>query len=417
MAGGQVLSALAVIASIHVLTGYLAPADYGLMMLMVGTASILAGLAMRSIGDGILVNYSRFRAADEGATFRKAVAGLSVRIVAGVAAATLAGGFLVASIFGLGRSAPLLVAAFLAVEAARFFELMLFTAARRQRAAAFVHVGDAWLRLALSWAALVLFQADAHTAIAGGVAGSLVLLVMVRVAMHPVGLSAPAAGDAARVASIQAETLRLFLGLTPARFLAGAADIGARYAVAAVLGLAAAGIYSACHGLVRRPFGMVNSIGDWTLRPVLAQAVAAQDTARAIRLRLRWLSAIGLVCLAGAALFFLLRRPLVDLLMGERYADAADILPIMAAGIGIFTIANVFNSILIVDGRTKAVFLGNLAGAVSGLGATVVLSWLHGLPGAAMGVVVGSAALAAVAGGAYCAGTRESSARSPAETR
>lgn len=406
VAAGQVLSAVAVIASIRVLTEFLAPAEYGLMALILATASTIVGLAIGVVGEGILVNYSRFERAYGAAAFRKASAEFSLLIYGITIAVILSVGFILASVTEVDWRIPLLVVGILTFDSLRYFELMLFTAARRQRAAAIVHVSDAWLRLVASWLALILFHADAYTALAGNLAGSAIVLVIIRLALHPIGLGGPATEGAQRKSEIQAEFRRLFPILLPAKLLGNIFEIGSRYVVVFVLGLGAAGIYSACNGLARRPFGMLNSISDWTMKPILAQTLAEHDGARAARIRLYWSVAIAVLSFIGVSLIYLLREPIVALLLGDGYEAAVDIMPIMAIGVGIFTAANVLNSIMIVEGKPRAALHSNLAKTVVGLGATLLLSWLYGLEGAAWGLVAGFVAFGAIAFGNYWVETR-----------
>ncbi|MDH4980683.1 lipopolysaccharide biosynthesis protein [Hyphomicrobium sp. D-2] len=387
---GQVLSALAILASLKLWAVYLSPSEVGTMGLVIGLASILSGIASGPLTQSILVSYAGYAREGQGSTFRAVGWKLMARVTSIVVTTVLIIGVPLALMLQLPVFVPVLVAGLFAADAWRGFEISLLAAARRQKLVGIIQCADAWLRFAFLWLALLMIPATAYTAIGGNLAGAAVLVLIVRLTVKLEAQSdTNATTTASEAASISNRLVSLSKPLFPAALLANVTEMLNRYLIAATIGLAPAGLFVISYGLVKRPYGLLNAVTDWTMRPMMAKAIAENNSAEVRQARRIWLAAGGGFALLGVALFFLLREPIVHVILSPEYASTAHLLPWLALAIALFNIANIFGGFSLTMGDTRAVLINNAVGAVTGAVLTVVLSLQFGLLGAAWGLLGG----------------------------
>lgn len=376
---GQLFSLIAVLASFKLWAVYLDPEEVGLMGLIVGFASALVGIAIGPFTQTIVVTYATYALEGRKHEFRDAGSRIIVKISLLVLAITLCVGFPLVHFLKLQGIAPLLIAGLFATDAWRAFEISLFAAARRQRQVAILHCGDAWFRLAFLWLSLASFAPTAYTAIFGTLVGAIVFIVLVRLLTQP---EAYPGRRAEETDLITQRLVSLAKPLFPAMVFANITSVLNRYLIAATIGLGPAGLFVVAYGLVRRPYGLLNSVTDWTMRPALASAIAERDAAKAALARRLWLAVGGGFAILGVLLFYMLKGPVVHILLSSEYVEASDLLSGTAIALALFNIANIFNGFSLTAGDSRSVLISNAVGALSGGALTFILCLLYGLPGA-----------------------------------
>ncbi|MGB3831165.1 MAG: polysaccharide biosynthesis C-terminal domain-containing protein [Mesorhizobium sp.] len=385
---GQVLVAAATLASLKVWAVFLLPVDVGLLGLVVGFASILVGVLVGPITQATLISYASIP--DEKLpSFRSVASGMVLRQCIIAVMLILAGGVPTAYIIGIPLSMPLLAAGIVIIDGRRAYQISLLSARRRQRQAALVYGGDACFRFIGLWLAMYVLAPSAETALVGTLAGAAVFLIVSTLVLRREGLSLlPSRRTDADISTREAIS-RLARPLFPSAVLASTTEMFSRYLIAATVGVAAAGIFIISYGLVKRPYGLLNGVTDFTMRPIMAKAVAEGDRERIAHAKLVWLAVGGGLSIVGVVLFYFLKDVVVYVLLSEKYADAADLLPLLALGVALFNIANIFSGFALSAGNSRAVLISNFAGATVGTVLTVLLCLRFGLQGAAWALVIG----------------------------
>lgn len=386
---GQILAALAVLASLKVWSEYLRPAEVGLMGLIVGAASMMVGFIAGPITQAVLVSYAV--CLRDGVTHELRTVGWATLFrISGAASIVLIVVGLPASFFlGVHWLTPFFVAGLFLVDARRNFEIVLLVSDRRQRDVALITIGDAWLRLLVLWALLHFAQASAYLAVAAYLCSALAFLIGLRIVLKPVAWPpAPVVAPALR-AELGRRLHSIARPLFPAFVVLNITQMSGRYLAGGMLGLSSAGLFIVAEGLVRRPYGMLSGIIDWTLKPLLTTAFARRDPARAAFVRRLWLIAGAGVALGGAVLFFLLGDWIGSLLLSADYADANALFFPLAISMTIWNLGLAFTAFTVSTGRTGPVLVTNIIGCVATVGLVALGAALQGLPGVILGMIGG----------------------------
>ena len=386
---GQAVSALAMVGMIKVWALYLEPADLGLMALIVGAGSILVGIFLQPLFQAMLVGYATHSVNGNGASFRAVSKKLVVNRTVKIAAAIMVFGSMSSWYLSLHWVASIAVAGLFVIDAIRTFDQRLFAAARRSPEVALVAAGDALFRMLFVWIFLDTLGASAYVAILGNLFGASLFVMLLR-AFVPLE-AFPADKDVPRLLKheIASEMNNLAKLLLPSMVLANITAMGNRYFVGATIGLPAAGLFVASYGFVRRPYGILNNIGEMTMTPILKAAVDRGQDKETARVRFLWLTFIALFSSLGALLFYVFREELVLVFLSEKYSESADLLFGLAVAISLFNIANIFNWFSITLGDSKAVLINNFVGASATSILTIVLCLRIGLQGAIWALIVG----------------------------
>jgi O-antigen/teichoic acid export membrane protein len=387
---GQILSIVAVLTSFKLWAVYLDPTAVGLIGLIAGLSSAIVGVAVGPLSQSALVVYANYVVAGCTHEFRAAFAGMALKTVLTIVVIASIVGIPSSRLFGFSTSIPLIVAGLFVVDAWRVFETTLFAAARRQKQVAIMNGGDALFRTFFSWLALTYLTANAYTVLWGTLAGSITFLGLAHLSMRLEAFPARRASNPAVDRSIRDRLRGMSRPLYTAFLLANVAETLNRYLIAATIGLGSAGLFFVTYGLVKRPYGLLNSVVSWTMGPVLANAIAENNIDRAIYIRWIWLMFGGGVSLIGVILFYAFRDQVVSMLLSAEYSASKDLIIGLAIAIALGNIANIFGTFSLNLGNSRAVLINNSAGSAAGSILMVFLCLYLGLPGAVWALVVGN---------------------------
>lgn len=317
------------------------------------------------------------------AGLRRVSRGLLLRAAALLAVAILAAALVAGGRLGLTWPACALLAALVAMDVARTFEVNLLNAARRQRPFALWSAAESWVRPGLALAVVAVLGATAEGVLLGYVLAAAGLYFLARAATGAAGL-APAGG--ADVPELKRDMLRYAAPLVPLALASWISSLSDRYFIAAWLGTAPVGVYAAAYGLGSAPFLMAQAAIELSLRPAYFDAVSAGDRAAERSTFRLWLASTAAVGALGAAAMLVWRGAIARLALAPGYREAAQLLPWIAAGYALLALANVFEKPCYAHKRTGWVLVIQAAGAAACLASVPPLLRLRGLRGAAMAV-------------------------------
>lgn len=390
---GQVASAVAALATIRIMTELLPPVEFGRLALLVGIAALALGVSAGPRLQAVIRYYSdcaRLGQIDLLRRVSRKLIGGSVAVwVIAVASAWAIGGPTLGGTWFTG----ILIGAILIVDSLRLFELAMLNAARRQRTAAFVYAADAWSRPLLAIFAVLVFGPSAIAALAGYLSGSTIVVGVMFLTTKLEGAPAavrPRMGDDAIETETELAVIirRYALPLVPLALFGWISGVGDRYVIGGMIGLDAAGLYAAAYGLASKPFLMLSTIIEMTLRPQLHDAVATADASiiKVAKQPLLMTTVVGAA--VGVVAFVGLSDPAAKLIFGSGYDGAAGLMPWIAAGYAFHITANVFSRYCYAFDDTRAILALTVLGAVTGLAVLIPAIVLDGLPGAAKAVPV-----------------------------
>ena len=390
---GQIVSALAALISIRIMTELLSPEDFGRLTLLVGITALALGLTATPSLQAVIRFYPDWKMLGRVDVLRRVSVELITRLVA-IAVLILASGWGVAALsFGESWVIGIMISALLVIDVLRSFELAFLNAARRQRSAAIVQMVDAWSRPLLAILSVMAFGSSAETALAGYIVGSLLVVLVMRLTLelegaHPVlPTTSPVPSEPASD-QLSAVIKRYALPLAPLAIFGWISGMGDRYVIGGLLSMAEVGLYAAAYGLASRPFLMLSGIIEQTLRPILQNAIATGDRARIGKAKQVMLATTSAGAIFGVLCFFMLNDQVARLMLAEEYRVVASLMPWIALGYALLMISNVFSRFCYAFDATGSVLKLTVAGAVIGVAVLVPAVMLLGLQGAVIAVPV-----------------------------
>jgi len=388
VAGGQIMSAVAALVSIRIMTELLSPDEFGQLTLLVGAAALALGIAANPRLQAVVRYYPEAARAGRIDILRATAVRLIAPLVALVAMILVLGWLAWGAWFGGAWFTGLLVAALLVVDCLRSLELSLLNAARRQREASLIYAADAWSRPLLAIAVIFAVGSSTDAALAGYIAGSAAVVLGMRLWLR---LEGAIDSDAdMRVEGELASSIRHYAWpLAPLAVFGWLSGMGDRYVIAGLLSLHDAGLYAAACGLASRPFLMLGGIVELTMRPVLQNTVTAGDATLIARAKMTWLLVMVTGAAFGVVCFVLLSEWVGRLLLAEEYRSAIALMPWIALGYALYNIATVYTRFCYAFDDTKAVSLIVVCGTLLGVAVMVPAIYFWKLPGAGYSVPVG----------------------------
>ena len=403
IAGGVALSAVGTLAGVSLLTAKLAPADFGLLSLLLATSVLATQIAAGPVAQATIHLYPRFSTPGRVPLLRNRALHAQRRGWLLVAALLLAGGGIATALERATWIDVALVLLLFSADATRTLRISVLNAARRHAPYSIWVALDAWARPIAALVAIVTFGAVAQVALAAYVAVAVVLnLLLGRTAWNS-GAGSGTPMDTT-TAAIDGEPGRLdrkiaqyALPLVPLALLAWVVNLGDRFAIGAILDDAAVGIYAAAYGLAAAPFMMVAGMVEQAVRPHYQQALSARNHLHADRLLRIWLLAVVAAVCAGWAVFMVAHELIAGWVLGPAFIASAALMPWIAGGYALRATASVLERVCYGYARTRRVLAIQAATAATAVVAVPTAAAQWGLRGAAASLVLVFAVQLAVA--------------------
>ena len=380
---GQLTSALGLLLGMRLLTELVPPGVFGEVSLLIGVLAFGSSLLCFPWLQASLRFYPDLVLGGNVHRLRSTVGRFLVRMTAILIGCILIGGMVVSLWEGVSYWVFVVLSLLLAAETAATFETNLLSAARRQRSLAIWRIGEAWCRPTLAVLAVLALGSSPQAVLLGYAVGSAGILLAFIAFGHREGSTGeaivPSADDELSIA-----VRRYALPLMPLAVVGWVNSLSDRFLIGGLLGPEAVGLYAAAYGLMTRPFLMAAGSLLLTLRPSYFEAVARGDSATERKILRLWMVATVGVCVLGVLGVFLLKEMVTDLLLAEQYRSSAVLLPMLATGISMMIVSQVFNSVSLAHKRPQRVLYSEAAGAVAALGLGIPLILVFGLWGAAL---------------------------------
>ncbi|MEP7246193.1 MAG: lipopolysaccharide biosynthesis protein [Gammaproteobacteria bacterium] len=387
--GGQAVTALGTLIGVRILTQFLPPAAYGVVSLALGISTLVVALVAAPLTQAAMHYYPAVAATGSVRTLLTSLLRCFLRMAPwiGIAAVLAAGAYLK---WGDGSAiVALILLVLLASDSWRSANLSLLNAARVHWRYGMWQALDAWGRPLLG-AAAVLTIGPSPEAVLGAYACVSAFLVFIfagrvwRDESHAPSVDSSAHGSIA----LDARLWSYALPLVPLGIIGWASNLGDRYIIGGLLGVASAGMYAAVYGLAGAPFMLVNGTLEQGLRPLYQAAVSRGDHHRANTILKMWVSAAVGICTAGVILFVLCHEWIASLFVGKAYRDASVLMPWISVGYGIRAVSYVFERVCYAYGKTRRALLTQLYAVLAAAAITPAGVIALGLKGAAMAVPV-----------------------------
>ncbi len=130
-----------------------------------------------------------------------------------------------------------------------------------------------------------------------------------------------------------------------------------RFIIAAMLNIRDTGYYSIATGLVNKPYTIASDSFTAYFRPLLYKAFANQNLNKFKKTLTYWLLSAAPVGIAGMILFYILKEPIVNLLLAEQYRGRIEeILWILAAAMTLTILTHSIDNIFLARGQGNKLY-------------------------------------------------------------
>jgi len=368
LGAAQVAGAAGRFATVFFLTRLMDPAAYGTLALLQGIGLLGLAIVPAALTQSVLRYHPE--AAAQGATgdMRRILKPRLEKLAGAVAALAAAGIVAWLALSGKGVPPTTLVAvvaamAIIVPDTARAYELSVLSATRAQsRFAAWTAI-DALVRPVGAVAAILLAGPGSDRVLVG----LLVVVLLSNRACTRAFVREPSTrtphGEA-WMREAWPRMKRYALPLAPLALFVWIVAVGDRYALAALHGRDAAGLYAAAYGIASQPFIALGQVGLTIVRPRFFSAVDSGDLRRARRVLLAVLAGVVACAIAGDALIGLLAEPLTHVCFGQRFGSTAPLLAWIGAAFAFQAAQIVLEVLVYARHRTGRLLLVQAAAAV-----------------------------------------------------
>lgn len=383
---GQVMTAVAGLAGLRLLTELATKELIGQASMLLGAFALLRNLFLAPVGNLQLRFHPEFVASGQAGWFTRTVTHFTWFGAAGLWLSLVAGLLVWRALDpGVSLMSMLAIATLMAcTEVPRSVRLNWLSAERLRGASAVWSSTEAWLAVAGA-ACAVAWRSTSETYLAGQALGVLSGLLLFGVMFFPAiprdAQAAPADGRE-RLKSL---VVSYGLPFVPLALVGWISNLGDRYILAGHLGAAEVGVYSAAYGLASRPFLMVGGVMSGFARPILFQAEGQGRSGKANRIFALWIGITAAVSALGVFLFWLLGDRVAAVFLAEqfRHKDTTMAFVWVASGYSFMNLIQVLENRLLSKGVSSRLVLPSVAGAVFNVVANLVLIPRFGLLGAA----------------------------------
>jgi O-antigen/teichoic acid export membrane protein len=386
---GTALSALGTLVGIRVLTQVLAPGDYGAVSLAQGLSTLAISLVATPLTQAAIHYYPVLNRGDSTGELLASLRRCFSTAIPWILVGTVLAGIAYAH---WSNGSPILVLTLLLLLASdcwRSANVSLLNAARRHRTYALWVAGDATFRPLLASLAVLALGSSPAVVLGAYLAVSVTLIVLFsrrREKAVPTETRAPASPE--DPAALDKRMWAYALPLIPLGLIGWVSNLGDRYIIGALLGVADAGVYAAIYGLSSAPFMMVGGTVELALRPVHQAAVARGDHRQSLRMYRIWLITVAVVCGVGVLALAVGHRLVASYFVGSAYRYASDLMPWIGLGYAVRSVSYVFERMCYAYGQTRRVLVIQSWAVAATIVATPLGIVTLGLRGAAMAVPV-----------------------------
>lgn len=394
---GQVATVLGSLAAVRVLTEFLTPAQYGELALGLTIALLVNQVVMGGIGNGIGRFYSIASEKGDLAGYFNAsrrLLGYATVAVVAIAVVLLPGLAWMDRTHWLGLAAAALV--FAVLSGANSCLNGVQNAARQRQIVALHAAMDAWLKIALAVAVILLLGRSSTAVVTGFGLSALVVTASQLVFLRRLLRSqAPPAPVAVRTLDWAGPIWRYAWPFSTFGVFTWAQQASDRWALEAYSTTADVGAYAALFQLGYTPISIATGLMVTFLGPILFQRSGdASDAARNRTVqRLTWrITWLGIAITGGGFVIALaVHEWLFALLVAAPYRLTSQWLPWMILAGGMFASGQVLSLKPLADIRPAAIIPAKIVTAGVAIGLNILGAARYGLPGVVAAAVVFSA--------------------------
>jgi len=380
---GQVLTALATLIGIRLLTEFVSPKVYGTVALMIGLVTLgqnvfcapLLQAAYRFYPDAALLRDVR--------GLRQTVSALLMKTTAVIVGIIVITGATCSLVKGIPYIVFLALAGLLVVDVCRLLEINLLSAARRQRPVAIWQAAEAFVKPGVALIAVILIGATSQAILLGYLVATGGILLFVHLSRFKFEGMDSSHSNGKVGKHLKKEIIHYALPLASLALVGWISSLSDRYIIGGLLGLRDVGIYAAAYGLINRPFMMASGVVSSTLNPVYNQSVSVQNKRLEKRIFRVWLLSTAAISAIGIVAIYFLSKWVALFCLAKEYRTGAVLMPWFAFGFSNLSLAYVFEKVLYAHKKTKLILIGQSVAAISSLAIVIPMTLQWGLRGTA----------------------------------
>jgi O-antigen/teichoic acid export membrane protein len=378
---GQLMSAIALLAGIRVLTELVTPDIYGQVALLNGFVAL--GVTLFSypfICAGMRILPECLNKGERAALYA-VVTRLTVRATALAIGLLVLGGMAYSYFSHSDVGLFMLAGVLLMVTVRRELGIQLLIGERKQRGASLWQTSDSILRPLLA-IALVWWAGPK----AGWVLLGYILASMVSNTAWSLALGAkPDKNKRPIIArNFRSEVWAYALPLIPIELIFWVNGLGDRYVIGYLMTAAEVGLYAATYMIINEAFNRSAMVLLRTFQPVYFQSCSENRIKEGFKILWIWIGSVVAVGVIGVSLLLTTKDWVATVVLAKSYHSAVELMPAIAIGCALHALGTVVAQPLLANKRTRLFLLGRICGAVTAAISIPLMVKNYGLPGAAM---------------------------------
>jgi O-antigen/teichoic acid export membrane protein len=386
---GQVLSAVAALVGVRLMTSLLNPVAYGELALAMTVAFLISQSLYGPLTNGIARFFAPASEAGGLGDYLRAswrLAGLLTLAILALAMVLT----VVAEISGAGRWVPIGLVTLLFSILTGFAAIIsgVQNAARQRAIVALHQAAAAWARFGFAACLIIWLGAASTIALVGYSLGTIAVLASQIAFVRKI----PAVSIGCNQDMWRDRILSYSLPFYSWALFSWAQQSSDRWALALYTQTADVGLYAALYQLGNSPVSLAATMALQLLAPIFYQR-AGDGTNRARNLhvaKLGWYCALGILSLTGLLVLCVsfLHAEIFHLFAAKKYASVSPLLPYMFLASGVFVASQLLELSLMSQMKLKMMIMAKISAACVGVCLNFVGAYVHGIEGVvAAGVV------------------------------
>lgn len=379
---GQIIAAIGQLVGIRLITEFFSPEIFGESILLIGVVSLITTTFFNPLMQALLRFYpeaikskslNAFRGEINSFHKRKLFLAFLLAVFLGAVYVLLLNGHVISVLTLMGL---------VFIDSIRMKEFAYYNAAQNHKSYSIWVLSEAWLRPLLAILMYFIFGEKIESMLAGYLAGSIIIAVIMIRALNKTGTEKNSGG----YISVDIKTyIRPLAPLGIVGWINGIAD---RYIIGWLLSMAHVGIYSAVYGLTAKPMLMMSNVIETIIRPMYYESIANDRKNNQRKYLIVWMGLTSTISISILLFIILWHEEIVSLLLAEQYRNGSYLMPWIAAGYVLLSHSHIFARVCYAKNNTKWVLYIESISAVAGIGVSIPFIYFWGIMGAAIAVPI-----------------------------
>jgi O-antigen/teichoic acid export membrane protein len=382
----QVVAALGQIIGVRLLTEALTPAVFGEIALILGVSTLATSVLVHPTMQALLRYHPEYAHLGSSSPVERMAMHAILMNICVALSASIPLGILAVAAGWISVPVAVLLLVLVAADGMQMFRTTIMNASRQHHRYGAWQIAESWGRPLLAYAATSWLGIHPEIVLSSFIVVTLGIYGVMRSTAHPApDRTHDRHGNEENLLRTFQSYARPLIPLGLLGWLSGMAD---RYIIGGLLSAQSVGTYAAVYGLASRPFLMLSTFAETSIRPVYYSAVMRNDVQESRKLLSTWFAIVFCSGTVLCVLMALFHHELAKLLLGPEFREGSYLMPWIAGGYVLLTLYHIAVRVCLAHDAPQVVTATEAGRAVLALAMGFVCIKLYGVYGAAIAVPI-----------------------------